>query len=382
MMQTEKCQRQRKQGPNQLLRTGLKQGLRLLELSLLLLLCLGLNGCSTRELEDRGFPLAIGIDKQEEHMVLSFDFPDLSKASEGKNPSGQPVSFSVEAGAYYEAQKAYENNTNKVLDYNHLKAIVIGAEFLEDEEALRELFAWLEQEEVMARNTCLFAAKGQAAEILTLTEETSGSVGKYLEQMVETQEDFKENKVMTIGELMNQWHNQNELLLIPVLTNNGEVPSITEYASIDAFSYKGNLSVEEAMKAFLCQDLLRRFLYRLDSGEVLQIEGMRTKMEIAAQGEQILVMVDLSGKAQLKKKGVEEEVPRGQLQKRLNRQLSDSLNRAAEQLRKEPGIDLTNSFIRLGGYNRELYRRYRQSYEQYLQALTVDVRADLKLINE
>ena len=136
------------------------------------------------------------------------------------------------------------------------------------------------------------------------------------------------------------------------------------------------------MKAFLCQDLLRRFLYRLDSGEVLQIEGMRTKMEIAAQGEQILVMVDLSGKAQLKKKGVEEEVPRGQLQKRLNRQLSDSLNRAAEQLRKEPGIDLTNSFIRLGGYNRELYRRYRQSYEQYLQALTVDVRADLKLINE
>ena len=299
MMQTEKCQRQRKQGPNQLLRTGLKQGLRLLELSLLLLLCLGLNGCSTRELEDRGFPLAIGIDKQEEHMVLSFDFPDLSKASEGKNPSGQPVSFSVEAGAYYEAQKAYENNTNKVLDYNHLKAIVIGAEFLEDEEAL-------------------------------------------------TQEDFKENKVMTIGELMNQWHNQNELLLIPVLTNNGEVPSITEYASIDAFSYKGNLSVEEAMKAFLCQDLLRRFLYRLDSGEVLQIEGMRTQMEIAVMGEQILVMVDLSGKAQLKKKGVEEEVPRGQLQKRLNRQLSDSLNRAAEQLRKEPGIDLTNSFIRLG----------------------------------
>lgn len=384
MMQPEKWKRQMKhwrmrpEWP----RRRMKKGWMLLEMGLLLLLCLGLNGCSTRELEDRGFPLAIGIDKQEEHMVLSFDFPDLSKASEGKNPSGMPVSFSVEAGAYYEAQKAYENNTNQVLDYNHLKAIVIGEEFLADTEALRELFAWLEQEEVMARNTCLFAAGEQAAEILTLTEETNGSVGKYLEQMVETQEDFKENKVMTIGELMNQWHNQNELLLIPVLTNNGGVPSITEYAAVDAFSYKGNISVEEAMKAFLCQDLLRRFLYRLDSGEVLQIEDMRTKMEIVPDGAQILIMVDLSGKAQLKKRGVKADVPRGQLQKRLNRQMSESLKRTAKQLWEEPGVDLTNSFIRLGGYNRSLYRQYGQSYEEYLQALTVDVRADLKLINE
>ena len=139
---------------------------------LVLMFCAACSGCGTHELEDRGFPLAIGIDKNEDDIVLSFDFPDLTEASEGKNPAGKPVSFSVEAGAYYEAQKAYENNTNKILDYNHLKAIVISQEFLEDHKALRELFAWLEREEVLARNICLFAAKDSAAEILTLTEDT------------------------------------------------------------------------------------------------------------------------------------------------------------------------------------------------------------------
>ena len=47
-----------------------------------------LGGCGARELEDRSFPLSIGIDKTEEGMALSFDFPDLSESDNEKNPSG------------------------------------------------------------------------------------------------------------------------------------------------------------------------------------------------------------------------------------------------------------------------------------------------------
>ncbi|MCI8282090.1 MAG: hypothetical protein HFI76_10440 [Lachnospiraceae bacterium] len=349
---------------------------------LVLVFCAVCSGCGTHELEDRGFPLAIGIDQNEDGMVLSFDFPDLTESSEGKNPAGKPVSFSVEAGAYYEAQKAYENNTNKILDYNHLKAIVISQEFLEDDEALRELFAWLEREEVLARNICLFAAKDSAAEILTLTEDTGGSVGKYLEQMVETQEDFKENKVMTIGELMNQWHNQNELLLIPVLKNNGGVPSVAEYVTMDAFSFCGVISVEEAMKAFLCQNLLRKFLYRLESGEVLQLERLHRSMDIKEEGEQTLVTITLTGDAQIKKAGNGKEFTRGQLQKKLNRQLADSMNQTAEILIEDPGVDITNSFICLGSRSRRLYKKYNQDYGSYKNSLSINFQVDMNLINE
>lgn len=338
-------------------------------------------GCSIRELEDRGFPLALGIDKNEEGIVLSFDFPDLSESSEGKNPSGKSVSFSVEAGAYYEAQKAYENNSNKVLDYNHLKAMVLSQDFLEDEEELRDYLAWLEQEEVMARNTCLFVAKESAAEILTLTEDTNGSVGKYLEQMVETQEDFKENKVATIGDLMNQWHNQNEILLIPVLTNDGNVPSVTEYAVVDAFSYKGCISVEEAMKSFLCQGLLKHFLYQLSSGEVLEIRNIAVSMKIGQKDGRALVSAELSGDARMRKEGENQNQTRGQLLKKLNRQLAESMNQTAEKLQEEPGIDMTNSFIRLGGYSRSLYLQWKQDYEGYGKNMMIEFGSDMNLVD-
>lgn len=353
-----------------------KAGALLLSLSGLLLLV----GCGTQELEDRGFPLSIGIDKNDEGMTLSFDFPDLSETDYEKNPSAKTVIFSVEAGAYYEAQKAYENNTNKVLDYNHLKAIIISREFLSDSDALRDLLSWLEHENVVARNTYLFVAKDQASEILTLTEVTNGSVGKYLEQMTNTQEDFKENKVVTIGDLMNQWHNQNELLLIPTLTNNGDVPSITEYAVLDAFSYKGEITVEDAMKSFLVQNEVEHFLYQLSDSTVVEIQNIHREIAITSQAGRPVVEVSLTGDARRKKGG--EEISRGKLTKQLNRQLEESLAGVAAELLMEPGMDITNSFLKLGGQDRDLYRRYAQDYEGYLAQLGIVISVDMNFVNE
>lgn len=349
-------------------------------LGLLILIFCG--GCSTRELEDRGFPLAIGIDKTQEGMVLSFDFPDLSDSDQEKNPTGKTVSFSVEAGAYYEAQKAYENNTNKVLDYNHLKAIIIGEEFFRDNKALRDLLSWLEKEEVIARNTFLFAAKEQAAEILTLTEQTSGSVGKYLEKMLETQEDFKENKLVTIGDLMNQWHDQNEILLIPVLTNNGNVPSVTEYAVLDGFSYLGDITVEEAMKAFLCQGLLKRFMYRLENGAVVEIQNIKTAAAIGVEEGRPTVTVTLRGEAWVRKEGEEGTLTKGKQKNQLNRQLEASMTQTGAALLEEPGMDISNSFLMLGGHNRSLYGQFHQDYEGYREQLALRFVLDMNFVNE
>lgn len=368
------------------------RGGRALAAALVLAACVLLGGCSVTELEDRGFPLAIAIDTAEEGMVVSFDLPNLSAVSDGKNPSGEPVSLSVEGGAYYQAQKAYENNTNKVLDYNHLKAIILSRQLLEEDGALRELLAWLEGEEVLARNTCLFAAEDSAAQILTLTDRTETSVGNYLEQMVETQKDFRENKVVTIGSLMNQWHNQNELLLLPSLADNGGIPSITSYLVMDGFEYKGSITVEQAMEAFLCQGMLSGMTYRLKEGAVVTLEQLRAQLDISreeiwdeqtqSQGEYILVTVRLKGDGILRKGPDTEAMSAAQLREGLNEQLQRKLTNTAESLQKELGVDMTNSFYRLGGYDRELYRQFREDYEGYREQLRFRFICDFQIGSE
>lgn len=371
---------------------GRKGSLLLLLLQLLLTLFV-FNGCSARELEDRGFPMAIGIDKDKDDMVLTFEFPNLSESEKGESPSQRPLSFSVEGGAYYEAQKAYENNTNKVLDYSHLKAIVIGEALMADGEALRELLAWLEQEELLARNTSLFAASGKAADILELTEETSGTIGKYLEQMVDTQKDFKENKVVTVGDLMNQWHDQNEVLLIPVLSDNGAVPAITEYAVLAGFVYKGTISVEDSMRAFLCQNLLERFLYQPEGGTVFQLTDLRAEIKISggqetaadkaqSNGGQIVITIKLTGDAQIQKEAKDVVLTKAKLKKQLDQQLEESMALAADRLKEDPGMDIANSYILLGGYARKLYNEYRQDYAGYGGRLSYRFSADMEIVND
>ena len=114
------------------------------------------SGCASTELEQRSFPLAVGIDLQEEDseidagnfkggaeeepkedvfrrevgnspdLAVSYDFPDLAQISEKGKTVDTAMGLSLEGADMYHVEKSYENNTNRVLDYNHMKAVVLG----------------------------------------------------------------------------------------------------------------------------------------------------------------------------------------------------------------------------------------------------------------
>ena len=119
-----------------------------------------LCGCESTELEQRSFPLAMGIDLQtntaEKQLVVSFDFPDLKQISDESKTSDTPMEFSLEGENLYHVEKSYENNTNRILDYNHLKNIILGAENFQDMEMLRQTLENWESQQKVARDTSLF----------------------------------------------------------------------------------------------------------------------------------------------------------------------------------------------------------------------------------
>ncbi|MFP3153259.1 hypothetical protein LQZ18_02285 [Lachnospiraceae bacterium ZAX-1] len=354
-----------------------------------------LSSCNVTQLEDRSFPMAIGIDKSKESdgIRVSFDFPDLQEASNEEKESDRQKGFVIDAEEFYKAQKAYENNTNKIIDYNHLKAIVLGREFFSDVDMVRKLFSWLEFQEVLARNTCLFIGNSSAEDMLKLTDETEGSVGKYLEKMVESRPDFKKDKVMTIGKLMNQWHNQNETIFIPVLTDNGGIPSITSYAVVEHFSFIGVISVEDAMKAFLIQNRMEHFDYELADKNVVEIQNITSNLTIHKEQEKAVVSVSLKGEALPKNftnaqtaatvfaqtaTAVKETK---QLKYQIEEQLTYSMTEAAGRLMADMGIDIANSYILLGGYNRKLYEMYENSPKEYDKNVTIQFDISITVLN-
>lgn len=354
-------------------------------------------GCESVELEQRSFPLAVGIDLQnteakekkknqdsgieDRDLIVSFDFPDLAQVSEKGKTTDTPMGLSLEGVDMYHVEKSYENNTNRVLDYNHMKAIVLGKNIFEDQRQLRSLLLAWEQREASARNTNLLIGSESAAEILSLTKETQGSMGKYLEEMLESQKDFKQNKIATIGDLMNQWHNQDELLLIPVLTEQGNRPVITKYAAVLNFSYRGMLTVKEAMEVFFCQGLLETLTVEPSKNEVVEISDIQVSMNIKRQGEIPTVMVSISGKGKLKTGQISSAAQQYQLEQKIEQHLTADLQATAEKLTEEFGMDMTNSYLSLGGLDRELYSVYENLPDMYNEKVQHIFEVDINLVD-
>lgn len=342
-------------------------------------------GCDSAELEQRRFPLAMGIDVQmqepDENFVITYDFPDLKQISEKSKTANTPMGFSLEGKDLYHIEKSYENNTNRILDYNHLKSIIVSEKNFENMQRIRGLLENWEDRPEVARNTSLFLTSEKAAEILALTEKTEGSVGKYLEEMLESQKDFRADKVATIGELMNQWHNQDELLLVPVLTEQGEQPAITQYGVISDFEYVGDVSVETAMEVFLSQNLLKHFEYECEDGTVVEINNIRLEREIQEEDGVPVVKTTIIGKGKISQSAAMEDGERYQLEKQVAEQLTFQLTKTANELQEKLGIDMTNSYIALGGYQRNLYEKYKDMPKTYGKDVRYVFQTEITILN-
>ncbi|MEG0963330.1 MAG: Ger(x)C family spore germination C-terminal domain-containing protein [Lachnospiraceae bacterium] len=345
------------------------------------------GGCASTELEQRSFPLAFGADRkpieQEEEtelLVVSFDFPDLKQISEKSKTADTPMGLSLEGKDLYHVEKSYENNTNRMLDYNHLKAVIAGETLISNPWQMCDLLKSWEQENV-GRNISFFIGSPGAAKIMSLTQETEGSVGKYLEEMEESQQDFKQEKIVTTGDLINQWHNQNELLLVPMLTEAGKRPVISGYGMISDFKYKGMMSVKEAMESFLCTNLLKRFTWEFTTGEVVEITGIQVEKKIEQVEGLPVITLNIKGKGRLKTGNpwsLEEKLG---LEQRLEEQLSFSLEETGKTMQELYGIDITNSYISLGGYHRGLYEKYNGFPETYAKELHQVFKTEITFLN-
>lgn len=351
-----------------------------------------LGGCESAELEQRSFPLAVGIDLQEtpagndkeaaeRNLVVSFDFPDLAQISEKGKTTDTPMGMSLEGMDMYHVDKSYENNTNRILDYNHIKAVVLGKSLILDSRRLRSLLLAWEQQEAAARNISLFVGSSSAAKILTLTQETQGSMGAYLEEMLESQKDFRQKKIATTGSLINQWHNQDELLLIPVLTEQGGRPTITGYAAIENFDYCGILTVEEAMEAFLCQNLLESFLCEPQWDEAAEISNIQTVLSVDEAEGKPVVTVSIKGQGRMKTGRINSVGQQYQVAQRMEKHIMADLQETAAKLREEYGVDITNSYVSLGGLNRGLYWKYQNRPQEYNKSVGHVFEVDIEILD-
>lgn len=357
---------------------GTKKGILLI---LLLLFSICSSGCNTRELEERSFPLAIGIDKAGKGCMVDFYFPSLKEVADENAKLSETESFRVAADSYYEAWKTYEADSDSSLDYNHLKVLVFGIDFFEDERCLKEFLEFSINQENFARNTLVFVASDRAGEILALNGKLDVPVGTFLERVMTNSEVYKEKKLITLGDLYNAYYNKSEVLLLPVLSDNGGIPAITEYYLRKDFKTVGTMDQATGAIGMLLDNAWKEFSVTLEHGEMIRIDHPVCEFEITKEDNLPLVTVKLKGEARILNRNFRDEKEWINLEKAVNKEMTQLLLDTLNGVQEDSKTDLTGSYEKLGGYNRSLYRSYVDKKEIYDACVDYSVESMITLVD-
>ena len=309
----------------------------------LLLLCGGIfSGCKTAELEDRDFPVELALSDESD---LTREFLDAGNAG------------------------------NRMIDYSHLKVMILSRSFIENEGLMEELLRLLREKNEIPQSAYVVVADD--AKGLQKAEEVLGEpVGVYLEQTFENVSPIKKQAYPTLGMLYQERENQNETLLLPFVKEEQEGLAVDCYYVWKRGAACGKVEKDAALLSFFTQGQMKEYQLPLKDGSAVSLTGAHTKISFGKEGEERQVTVKLRCSGELT--GARQ--PEGEEDRRLTGQIEAYMNRLAKQTLSWHGVDVTNSFRKLGA-ERDGYLCARERTGTYETALTIRYEVVIDWIN-
>lgn len=334
-----------------------------------------LSGCAGVELENKSFPLAVLVSEKEQQYVVCYLSQQLSEVSNERADGGNMTAASAAGSSYYETHRTFEKNSRSQLDMSHTKAIIFEKDFIRSNEWIPFLET-VKRENMYARNTLVYLSDSSMDQMEKLNDTLEVPLGSYLEQMMENDQDIKEQAAVTLGALLNEQANESRILFVPVLEEKNGMPEISSYEVVQEFEPKGRISTQDAQIAYLLQGQLKQMDLQLDGSVEREVHLSRLKCKRSFamdNNHQVTQHLMLTAEA---------ECITGQVtQEEIEQKLQEKIEQSCRNNQAYLGIDLSDSMRRLAMYAPEVYQVYGNQTEAYRQALGYEVQVNVQLLS-
>ena len=250
------------------------------------LACLG--GCGVNELENQAFPLALGVEAQDDGaMKLYLAYPDLQDEKASENALSSDVFWEGEVRDLFTGMRQMSENSNKNPDLNHLKVLILNPSVFASEDASEAVLSFFEKETDAAWNTYVLLAEEPMEQLFSGDMQLPECMGIYLEDLLEEWKHVKDNAFVTVGTLMQQFYGAEEMMCIPKLElQNGKL-NIGGFAVLHRMKIAGNLSLQEGYDALLLQNKMREYQFQMKDGTGVTVEQLRIEQKEVEQGDRL-----------------------------------------------------------------------------------------------
>ena len=313
---------------------------------------MGLSGCATAELEERNFPIEMAVSDMEQ-----FDREWLNADKSG----------------------------NRMVDYSHMKVILLDQKFLEDAQNMDTFLEILEKKSDVPRNTYLAVAEDAEA-VLKLQKNMEESVGTYLEDYFENVSEIKKTAYPTLGMLYQEQENKMETLFIPYVEEVDQKPAVTKYYVWKRGEAEGMLDSQTALLSFFTQNQKEEYVLTLADGVDVRLFAPHNQVVFSQTKEkQIIAEISCRGEILYEKPGWRQKLQSeygqnlksGDIKKMLEKELEDYFQQTAQKVE----VDCANSYKKLGGQRRDWYLLYQKQPEQYEKDMEIIYRVKVDWVN-
>lgn len=350
------------------------------------LLCL-LTGCNSRELEERNFPLAAVFDYEDTEgyepggYQMTLGMQQLKDVADEKATKEHTTNVTTTAKNCYQLFELADIENPGTMDYNHMKALILHTNLMENPEKLEELLDYLSEQELIARNTLLFAADVDGTQLMDAEEILKEPVGTYLDEMIASDVQGKKREAVTLGSLYNVWNNQNENLYIPFLSMQEDKPVFDAYYLLQGRVAVGIVERSLGDVALLVQQKLDHYGMELEDGTIMELSNISCRYELEPKEKGVTATIHVQADAARMDGRIEDDAKQAHIKEETQEMLGQILKKATEKFANEMDVDISNSFYRLGAYDRKLWERYRDDWQGYRKQLAISYDITISPVN-
>lgn len=329
-----------------------------------------LTGCSDMvQIEDRDFVMGLALSYDNNEFTAILQRPDLQSITGQGVTDEQELLVSFTGENLSRIKEAYAKQSEKRLDFSHLKVIILDHKISESKKGMNEFLRYVEDEYEISRNTLVFYTADDEGII-------NGKIGDELQSLYQNNPSNADIKKVTVGDMINCLYQPDKVIILPLIKITKEGISLEGAGIFQKNLYGARMSEDDLTQWNMLQGKGTKRYISLPEGQVLKVRQLKTKYQYSMTDGTPFIQIYMEGEAEL----VEEmEDTRKDLKNSLNSFLKSNMERQINDMIKVNQLDYLNFYRNMSYRNRKMWTTYKGKQEEFLNEVTVLLDMDIKV---
>lgn len=351
---------------------------------IVVVLCV-LTGCNDMvEIEDRDFILTMGITMEDNEYKVFYIRPDLSTLTGQAAPEGNEYTFVITGESLSKVEEEYGLESDKRLDYSHLKAIILDEKMASNKEKMSEFLAYAEKTYEISRNTLVFLTLDNILDVIQISRSISGSSGEYLDDLYKNNRRGKDALTHSIGDLIDSIHMDDKVAMLPIVEKKEEHLAINGVGIFDDGFYLEKISQEKYMYFDIARGVGKGYKISIPNGKDIEITEIKKSYSFSMRENRPYLLLQVTGRALVDNDGkiISPEsvaLTNNKITNQLNLYIQKNIINNFKTYTKDKSIDFLNLYRCTALSNRKIWMLYKDNQDKFIEDLLIGVVVDLKL---